>query len=99
MRNISWRLLKIFFTGKKPAVVVPVVAPSSSGSLLMMSFIYVADTGLIRFAGIDVTGSDPAGQPPLATVMQTGCGTPAGVVRSNRPASIPLVGRVGLNVL
>src|SRR5215472_13124840 len=89
----------MFFTGKNPLVVAAVVVPSSSGSLFRMSLIYAAEFALIRFAGIDVTGREPVGQPPLATVMQTGWGTPAGVVRSNRPATIPFVGSVGLNVL
>src|SRR5262244_3161406 len=95
----------MFFTGKNPLVVAKVVVPSSSGSLLTISLMYAAEFALIRLAGIDVVGSDPAGQPPLATVMHTGCGTPfglaavAGVTRSKRPATMPFVGSVGLNVL
>src|SRR5665647_2336962 len=88
MRNISWRLLKMFLTGKKPAVVAAVVVPSGSGSLLTMSLIYAAAFALIRLAGICVTGAEPVGQ-PVVLVMQTGW--------SRVPVSIPLVGSTGLN--
>jgi hypothetical protein len=81
----------MFLTGKKPDVVAVVVVPSCSGSLLTMSLIYAAELALIKLTGICVTGAEPAGQPPEATVMQTGW--------IMVPASIPLVGSTGLNVL
>jgi hypothetical protein len=81
--------LNTLFTGKKPAVVAAIVAPSSRGSLLKISLIYATEFALNRLVGICVTGADPAGQ-PVVVVMQTGW--------SMLPLSILLVGSVGLNV-
>ena len=79
----------MFFAAKKPAVVAVVVVPFDRGSLLTMSLMYAAEFGLIRLAGMLVTGREPAGQTPL-TVRQTGW-----IIL---PATIPVVGMVGLNV-
>src|SRR5579872_1005064 len=87
MRIFSCRLLKMFCTGKNPAVVLL----ASSGSLAKMSLMYCAEIGLIKFEGIWVTGAEPAGQPPVTAVMQTGW--------VNAPVSIPVVGTAGFRVV
>ena len=72
-----------------------VVKQNTGGvSFLMKKYKISTYDGMARLTGrgaIEVTGAEPAGQPPLATVIQTGW--------TKLPATMPWVGSVGLTVL